>query len=445
MLWDLIGTRGMVRFGEPPKRAALFRTESPFAKISTPVFTSPTSQRHRVEVLCSGQQIVVLGTHPGTGKPYSWHGGEPGDVARADLPELTEEVARELVAKAAAIMRAQGWTEDVARKTNGDGAHPGGGNADEFDAIYGNRQRKYALAALQGGTAELSAMAPDSGRNDKLNAVAFRLGTMCARGWINRDEVESRLFAAAVACRLVADDGVAATRATLASGLGGGELKPHPDLTDETASPPSSNPAPTIDLFWHGEPDTRPPHSWLVEKLIPVKGIGLMSGQWGACKTFAAFDLSASIASGMPFAGREIVRPGGVLFVAAEGGDEVRTRLKGVEHKLRAAAFVASAAGNPIEADLNRLPLVWIEESVRFNTKVGFGQLLTIAGTVHNQMLEKFGVPLVCIIIDTMMASVDFQDANRRRRNPAGHERAARSQPENRRVRAGRRSLRQEY
>ena len=122
MLWDMIGTRGMVRFGEAPKRAALFRTETPFAKISTPVFTSPTGQRHRVEVLCSGQQIVVLGTHPGTGKPYSWHGGEPGDVARADLPELTEAVAREFVAKATAIMRAQGWTEDVARKSNGNGA-----------------------------------------------------------------------------------------------------------------------------------------------------------------------------------------------------------------------------------------------------------------------------------------------------------------------------------
>ena len=124
MLWDLIGTRGMVRFGEAPKRAALFRTETPFAKISTPVFTSPTGQRHRVEVLCNGQQIVVLGTHPGTGKPYSWHGGEPGDVARADLPELTEAVAREFVAKATAIMRAQGWTEDVARKSNGNGATP---------------------------------------------------------------------------------------------------------------------------------------------------------------------------------------------------------------------------------------------------------------------------------------------------------------------------------
>jgi hypothetical protein len=411
MLWEMMGTRGIVRFGQAPKRAALFRTETPFPKISTPVFTSPTGQRHRVEVLCSGQQIVVLGTHPGTGKPYSWHGGEPGNVARADLPELTETVAREFVTKAADIMRAQqGWTEEV-RKTN-NAQHAAGESSDEFDSIYGNRQRKYALAALQGCTAELSAMAPDSGRNDKLNAVAFRLGTMCARGWINRDEVESRLFAAAVACQLVADDGEAATRATLVSGLGGGEQRPHPDLTDETASAPSSNPAPTFNLFWHGEPDTRPPHFWLAEKLIPGKGIGLMSGQWGACKTFAAFDLSASIATGMPFAGREIVRPGGVLFVAAEGGDEVRTRLKGVEHKLRAAAFVASAAGNPIEADLNHLPLVWIEEPVRFNTKAGFEQLLIIAGTVHNQMLEKFGVPLVCIIIDTMMASVDFQDAN---------------------------------
>jgi AAA domain/Bifunctional DNA primase/polymerase, N-terminal len=411
LLWEMIGTRGMIRIGEPPKRAALFRTNTPFAKLSTPAFISPTRQRHRVEILGDGQQIVVLGTHPGTGNAYSWQGGQPGDVARAELPELTEAVAREFVTKAAEIMRAQqGWTEEV-RKTNGV-QHGVGDSSDEFDSIYGNRQRKYALAALQGCTAELSAMAPDSGRNDKLNAVAFRLGTMCARGWISRDEVESRLFAAAVACRLVADDGEAATRATLASGLGGGELKPHPDLTDETASAPSSNPAPTVDLFWHGEPDTRPAHSWLAEKLIPGKGIGLMSGQWGACKTFAAFDLSASIASGMPFAGREIVRPGGVLFVAAEGGDEVRTRLKGVEHKLRAAAFVASAAGNPIEADLNHLPLVWIEEPVRFNTKAGFEQLLAIAGTVHNQMLEKFGVPLVCIIIDTMMASVDFQDAN---------------------------------
>ena len=176
MLWDIVGTRGMVRFGEAPKRAALFRTETPFGKISTPVFTSPTGRRHRVEVLCSGQQIVVLGTHPGTGKPYSWHGGEPGDVVRADLPELTEAVAREVVAKATAVMRAQGWMEDVSRKPNGNGANYGGDNVGELDTIYGSRERKYALSALQGCADELAAMAPDSGPKRQAQRTSVPVG-----------------------------------------------------------------------------------------------------------------------------------------------------------------------------------------------------------------------------------------------------------------------------
>ena len=61
-------------------------------------------------------------------------------------------------------------------------------------------------------------MAPNSGRNDKLNKMAFRLGTMVARGWIGRAEVEDRLLAAATACGLVNDDGERAARATLKSG-----------------------------------------------------------------------------------------------------------------------------------------------------------------------------------------------------------------------------------
>ena len=171
----------MVRFGQPPKRAILFRTDVPFGKISTPVFTSPTQQRHRVEVLCDGQQIVVLGTHPGTGKPYSWHGGEPGDLALADLPELTKAMARDFIAKAAAIMREQGWIEEKVRKTNGahHGANHGG---DEFIAIYGTREQKYAAAALQGCCDELAAMPQHSGRNNKLNALGVPDGHHVLRG-----------------------------------------------------------------------------------------------------------------------------------------------------------------------------------------------------------------------------------------------------------------------
>jgi RecA-family ATPase len=330
MLWDMMGIRGMVRFGEAPKRAALFRTETPFGKISTPVFTSPTGQRHRVEVLCNGQQIVVLGTHPGTGEPYSWHGGEPGDVARADLPELTEAVARELVAKAATIMRTQGWTEDVARKTNGDGAYHGGGNADEFDSIYGSRERKYALATLLGCADELAAMAPDSGRNNKLNALAFRLGTMSARGWISRGEVVDRLFAAAVACRLVADDGDAATRATLESGLGNGECTPHPDLTAETLSSQQADnadePLPFLDMSqWDAEP--APPRLWSVRDRIPLRQPALFSGEGAIGKTLLALQLSAAHVLGRDWLGMLPELGPAIYFGAEDEADEIRRRM----------------------------------------------------------------------------------------------------------------------
>jgi RecA-family ATPase len=320
LLWEIIGTRGMVRFGQPPKRAALFRTETPFAKIATPVFASPTQQRHRVEVLCDGQQVVVLGTHPGTGKPYSWHGGEPGDVARADLPELTQKVAGEFIARAAAIMRARGWTEEP-RKSNG--AHHGGDTGDEFDAIYGGRERKYALAALQGCADELASMAPDSGRNDKLNALAFRLGTMSARGWISRDEVTDRLFQAAAACRLVADDGETATRATLESGLRNGELTPHPDLAEETQpqgdkadAPVILEPLPFIDMSaWRI--DQAPPRDWSVRELIPRRNLFLLSGDGAAGKTLLALQLGIAHALGRDWIGT-LPEPGPFLYFGAE-------------------------------------------------------------------------------------------------------------------------------
>jgi RecA-family ATPase len=325
LLWETTGTRGMVRFGEPPKRAVLFRTETPFGKISTPVFTSPTHQRHRVEVLCDGQQIVVSGTHPGTGKPYSWHGGQPGDVARADLPELTEIVAREFVTNAAALMRARGWTEEV-RKSNGAHHHDAGGD-DEFDSIYGARERKYALAALQGCADELAAMAPNSGRNDKLNALAFRLGTMSVHGWISRTEVTERLLQAAAACGLVADDGEAASRATIVSGLRSGEQAPHPDLKDETAAPAISTPLAFVDMSAWRVKEGVPPREWGLRDLFPLRNVALLTGEGAAGKTLLLLQLGVAHALGRDWIGT-LPEPGPFLYFGAEDEtDEIHRRL----------------------------------------------------------------------------------------------------------------------
>ena len=96
----------MVRFGLRPKRAVLLQTIMPFGKLLC-TLAAPNGNPHRLEVLGDGQQIVVAGIHPDTNKPYSWHGGEPAQVDRADLPPVTEDVARAFLTEATALLASE--------------------------------------------------------------------------------------------------------------------------------------------------------------------------------------------------------------------------------------------------------------------------------------------------------------------------------------------------
>jgi hypothetical protein len=88
--------RILPRIGRPPKRAIPFGTDTPFAKIVTNVIAQNGSAE-KIEFLADGQQVVVNGVHPETGKRYHWHGGEPGEIARTDLPSIREEEAQRLI------------------------------------------------------------------------------------------------------------------------------------------------------------------------------------------------------------------------------------------------------------------------------------------------------------------------------------------------------------
>ena len=85
-----------------------------------------------------------------------------------------------------------------------------------------------------------------------------------------------------------------------------------------------------VKVFWHGDIDYRASRPYLVQDVIPEVGHGLIAGQWGTFKTFGAFDLAHSCMSGEPWLGYEIMRKGGVLFIALEGLDEVPIRLQAV-------------------------------------------------------------------------------------------------------------------
>jgi hypothetical protein len=97
----------------------------------------------------------------------------------------------------------------------------------------GKRFERYAAAALDRMAQELSAKSAESGRNQALNLAAWKMGTMTARGWIGRGEVEQVLFQAATCCHLVKDTGARSVRATIASGLDAGISHPHPNLKDQ--------------------------------------------------------------------------------------------------------------------------------------------------------------------------------------------------------------------
>ena len=93
----------------------------------------------------------------------------------------------------------------------------------------GAREAAWARAALEGCAADVAAEAKGK-RNATLNACAYRLGRMIARGWLDRSEVELRLLAAGHASGLVADDGERAAGATITSGIEAGLREPHEDL-----------------------------------------------------------------------------------------------------------------------------------------------------------------------------------------------------------------------
>ncbi len=178
----------------------------------------------------NGQQVVVFGTHPETGRDYSWHGGEPGKIKREELPDVRKadaqaflDVATELLIKEFGFVKAKDK-----RKTNG-GEQPQTNSATNA----GIREKAYAQAALEGCAEELAAAASGS-RNELLNKLAYRLGRMVARNWISRAEVEADLIEAMQANGYIDDDGVEAVTATLKSGLDAGEKDPHPDLADQT-------------------------------------------------------------------------------------------------------------------------------------------------------------------------------------------------------------------
>ena len=145
-------------------------------------------------------------------------------------------------------------------------------------------------------------------------------------------------------------------------------LDDDPDLLDGEDLDETEDPKPAPDLppmYAHGDPDPRPLKSWLVKGLIPACGHGLLAGQWGTYKTFVALELTTALMTAQPFLGGIVKRQCGVLFLAAEGADEIRLRLN---------AAVREKCG-----DMPRAPFRWYETTPVLLQKGALEKLVAMA------------------------------------------------------------------
>jgi hypothetical protein len=173
-----------------------------------------------------------------------------------------------------------------------------------------------------------------------------------------------------------------------------------PDPVPFRRDPPLIVSSSPITLRWHGEADPDADRAWLVQDLISESGKGLMPGQWGCGKTFTAIDLSASVMTGRLFAGRRVLRQGGVLFVASEGAFEIPIRLRGlVQGKLSSNAN-------------EHLPFAWIDDCPRLLSTEAVTQLVVVAKAAAEQLRRVFDLLLALIIVDTVAAAAGFGDEN---------------------------------
>jgi RecA-family ATPase len=152
-------------------------------------------------------------------------------------------------------------------------------------------------------------------------------------------------------------------------------------------------------LHWHSN-NVPPEPRWLVKKLLPEMGVGLLSGQWSTGKTFMALHLANRVWTGEPFAGRKIKRRGGTLYFAAEAAGDIPIRLRAIAAPPRAVKPVL-------------LPFTWIDEVPKLSDANTCRQLIDIARRqADSEMQKRFGVPLALIIVDTMSAAAGLEDEN---------------------------------
>jgi len=365
---DWFDGRGVIltRFGEAPKFAVLFRTDTPFPKFRVDL-VNPSGTAHHIEVLCDGQQLVVDGTHPSTHRPYVWHGNrKPGAIPRSELPDTNETELRSLVDLLVQILQEQFGYKRTQTPGGGNGHDPGAGSHgpvdvehdlagihygninDTWSRVVGSELRKGTPAdtifyRVLSATNAAAACQADPKRHNWVKSLAdvFTgylhnnpdfVGNLPTKTQVRWHEEINKGERPKLAWRPDHGEfGQLYVRRTKGMSSDEGGEREQANAKEEAPagnSPPRDEKAkkncrfklvPFADLHLGSDP------LYLVDELIPIRGLVDVWGKAKCCKSFWAFDLFFHVAVGWEYRDR-YVQQGAVVYCAFEGAHGYKKR-----------------------------------------------------------------------------------------------------------------------
>jgi AAA domain len=356
----------LVRFGLAPKRLIPFCTVIPFLK-RTMCYVAPNGDRHRVEFLGDGQQAVFYGYHEGAQRDYRWHADrDPLKVPPREWVSITEAEADELLTEIDELLTEQlGYERVVADAANGHArssvhvtdvaealvaldymGQGGGGNIHDTELgcinalivhdTSADNAIEEVLAAVRAYTAGNQLCVRWNWEKERLRLEKI------AYSFINKfPDYIDRLPPEHYAVRQVRRG-----QGVLEPKLEYDRLRkvwhypepPTPRLqVVEGGKEAPARPAPEQKFrlvpFGQLRPGNDP--GYLVDELIPLRGIVLIWGKRKCLKSFWTYDLSFHVAHYQEYRGRSVLQ-GVVVYCAFEGAHGYKKRTEALRrfHKI---------------------------------------------------------------------------------------------------------------
>lgn len=300
----------LTRTGQAPKFLIPFRSETPFRKMSSGVYTDGT-HTHKVEILGDGQQWVAYHEHPFTRQPYTWFdglsGGGVADVARVDLPLLDAVGAQRVIdafeVLAAGMVASGRWS---VKSTVPDRTSPVATD-DPF-------------AAHVPPVTDLS--------RPQIEALIAKLDPDEREDWVRAGRILHHQYAGEDAgleiwheWAVQSDKWKQETETTVWESFGNRHDAPETlrSLIKQFAEPKTLPPRNSeVEFVPAADFASAQRVEWHIKHVLPKRGLIVVYGEPGSSKSFFVLDMVAHVARGLPWRGHK-VKQSSIAYIAAEG------------------------------------------------------------------------------------------------------------------------------